>query len=173
MNFDDPIKPTASERLMNAFASSDLSIKAGARKDADYLIALGLAQQHGRQVSGSLMRLSLAGNQADYRAAREGVVALTKRMNAERNWRLSGPSMRHVGELALAHHVFPTCPACNGRKWETPQGAPALSGVACKACHGTGDRPIQRRHNNHIRDVIEVLKSIDLVTARTVARLVR
>ncbi|WOB06524.1 hypothetical protein [Piscinibacter gummiphilus] len=164
-------RPGARERLVGAFQSSDLSIDERTRGDADYLIALGLAGQSNPRVSGSLLRITIDGRQADYKAARKGTVELTKRLNAERNWRLSGPSCQAVGELALAHHIFPVCPACDGRKFQLVPGTPHLSATPCQPCGGTGERRIQRKHHNHIRDVIEMLSQIDGSTVGTVKRL--
>jgi hypothetical protein len=169
----NPDKPGVRERLVNAFQSSDLSIESGVRKDSDFLIALGLAQQNGRRVSGSLLRITMEGRQADYRSARQAVVEMTKRINDERCWRLSGPNCRLVGELALAHYIFPMCHHCEGRKFDLIPGTRSLSATPCQACHGTGERPIQRKHNNHIRDMIELLKQVDGATVAAVRRLVQ
>ncbi len=160
------------ERLLGAFGSSDLLLEADKRKDADYLIALGIASSR-RGMEGSVLRLQLAGSQSDYRSARESVVRMTRRMSEVRNWRLSAINVRRVGELALAHHVFPACPVCHGRRYEVAEGAPALSGNICKPCHGTGVRPVQRKFNGEIRDVIEVLERVGQVTERAVARMLR
>jgi hypothetical protein len=169
----DPAKRTTQERMLAAFHSSDLSLDANSRKDADVLIALGRAEQQNGRVSGDVMRLHLAGSAADYRSARESVVALAKHMNVRRNWRLSQRGAREVGELALLHHVHPACPACKGRAREAPEGSPYLTGNICKPCHGTGTRPVQTRFNTHIRDLVAALEQIDQITERTVARLLR
>lgn len=161
------------ERLLAAFASSDLSVDVERRGDADHLIALGLAEQRVPLAGGDVLRLQLAGNPADYRRARESVLGLTRRLSAVRRWNFSAANLKRIAELALAHHVWPACPVCHGRGYEAAEGAPLLSGRLCRACHGTGARPIQRKFNNEIRGVIEVLERIGSVTEHAVQRLLR
>lgn len=166
-------KRGAHERLLGAFKSSDLSLEEDKRKDADHIIALGMASRRTGLMCGAVMRLQLAGSQSEYRRARESVIRLAVQLGDRRGWRLSVPNLHRVGELALAHHVFPACPVCHGRGYEVEEGAPALSGRICKPCHGTGVRPVQRKFNGEIRDVIEVLERIGWVTERVVERLLR
>ncbi|HOW46121.1 MAG TPA: hypothetical protein P5305_01535 [Rubrivivax sp.] len=164
---------TTHERLLTAFRSSHLELDSEHRGDADYLIALGIAGSRSGMLGGDVLRLQLAGSPADYRNARESVVRLTRRLAMKHNWRLSGDNTRRVGELALAHHVFPTCPVCKGRRFEVVEGSPSLSGRACRACHGTGARPIQRKLGREIREVLETLERISEFTEGSVARLMR
>jgi len=165
-------KVTVRERLLAAFTGTDLSVDTERRTDADYLIALGLAQQRAGRASGAAMRLQLTCAD-DYRKARDLVRDLAKKLNAKRGWRLTMAHAGHVGELALAHHVFPACPACDGRGREKPEGAPYLSGNICRPCHGTGKRPIQRRHQEQIRQVIEALEQLESLTEYHVRRFLR
>lgn len=166
-------RPSTQERLLSAFHSSDLSLETDKRKDADHLIALGVAGQRRGRVSSDLMRLTMAGSRSDYRAARESVVALTLRLGGQRGWRISVDNMRKIGEIALAHYTFPVCPHCYGRGRDTPEGSPYLSGNICKPCNGSGKRPVQKKFNGEIRDVIEMLGQITTVTERAVSRLLR
>lgn len=160
------------ERLSAAFHSSDLSLSANKRRDADHLIALGWASQSGR-ADGALTRLHLSASQSDYRAARESCWRIAKQIDMKRNWRLSTQNLCRIGELALAHHVFPTCPHCSGLKFVKHEDSPHLSANICKHCSGTGKRAIQRKFHDEIRDVMEVLANIDLVTGRAVQRALR
>lgn len=169
----DDDKPSIAERLHRSFSGTDLSVSAEHRTDADYLMALGMAGQRVDGVSGAVVRLSMSGSRMEYRAARESVVRLVRGLNAKRHWRLSGLAVRAVGELALAHHAFPRCPVCEGRGRERPEGAPYLSGAICKPCHGTGKRPIQRRHHDEIRAVLEVLERCESLTEGHVRKLLR
>lgn len=163
------------ERLAAAVRSSDLSQEwkaAVSRGDADYLAALGIVgSRYG--LGGAVMRMHLSGSREDYRRARLEAVNVARRMNETRNWRLKGDAVRRVAEIALAHHVYPVCPTCHGRKFEVAEGAPALSGNICKPCHGTGLRPVQRRWNGEIRDVMEVLARVGNVIERGVTRMMK
>ena len=161
-------KPGLQERLSGAINSRDLRSDSTKRKDADYIGALGLAGRGGS--GGSTLRLHLSGSQADYRAARDGVVRMATHMGLARSWRLSAKNLRRIGEMALAHHVFPTCPHCKGVKFEVPEGSPYPSSRICNPCNGTGDRPVQRRFCHEINEVMRAILTLDQVTMRAVGR---
>ncbi len=166
-------RPSALERLSTAVTSSDLTLDANHRGDLDYVTALGIASLRHSAAASPLMRLHLSSSPATLKTAYKSVLALVKRMNAKKNWRLAGHSMHVVALQALSHHVSPACPVCQGRKFELQDGAPVLSTKMCKACHGTGRRPVQKKHREAITEVIAALEVIDSVTERAVARLVR
>lgn len=166
-------RPSAFERLSVAVGSSDLTMDTIHRGDLDFIVALGIASSRNGAVAGSLMRLHLASTPAAMKTAYASVLALVKKFNSKKNWRLSGRSMQVVALQALAHHIVPVCQHCHGRKFELIEGAPALSAKACRHCHGTGRRPIQKKHRECIEMVIAALEQIDSVTERAVARLVR
>lgn len=166
-------RPSAFERLSVAIGSSDLTADPVHRGDLDYIVALGFASARHSAVAGPLMRLHLASSPGALKVAFQSVLGLVKRMNAKKNWRLNTRSIQVVALQALSHHVNPVCPHCHGRKFELMEGAPALSAKACKACHGTGKRPVQKKHRDYINQVITALEQIDDVTERAVARLVR
>jgi hypothetical protein len=164
-------KPGVRERLFEAFSADDISISQHQRTDADYLIALGLATAKPGCAATSL-RLQ-AGDAAQLREARKATLVLAWRLNDKRNWRLSAANIQKVADAALLHHVHPTCPDCEGRRFEPIPGTPHLSATPCKRCGGTGIRPIQRKHNDFIRDVLERLRQIDAVTTGAVRKLLR
>lgn len=166
-------RPSAFERLSVAVGSSDLTMDTIHRGDLDFIVALGIASSRNGAVAGSLMRLHLASTPAAMKTAYASVLALVKKFNSKKNWRLSGRSMQVVALQALAHHIVPVCQHCHGRKFDLIEGAPALSAKACRHCHGTGRRPIQKKHRECIEMVIAALEQIDSVTERAVARLVR
>lgn len=166
-------RPSAFERLSTAVHTSDLTVDPDHRSDADYIIALGVAGSRHSAVASPLMHLHLSGTNTNLKAAYNSVLALAKRLNAKKNWRLNGTALQAVALHSLSHHVVPICPHCHGRKFEVCDGAPTLSAEACKHCHGTGRRPIQKKHRDQIQQLIAVLESIDEVTERAVARLVR
>lgn len=166
-------RPSAFERLSTAVHTSDLTVDAEHRTDADYVIALGIACSRHSAVASPLMHLHLSGTNTNLRAAYNSVLSLAKRLNAKKGWRLNGRALDTVAMQSLSHHVSPTCPHCHGRKFEVLEGTPTLSAEACKRCHGTGRRPVQKKHREQIQQLITVLESIDEVTERAVARLVR
>lgn len=168
----DDTRPGVRERLMEAFSADDLSIDTRRRADADYLIALGLAgRQPGR--SAAMLRLQAGGDAGQLREAKRAVLALVWKLNTARNWRLSGANVQRVALASLAHHIDPTCPECEGRRFQNVPGTPHLSATPCARCGGTGIRPIQRKHSDHIRDVLERLRQIDAVTTGAVRKLLR
>lgn len=166
-------RPGVFERLSTAVHTSDLTVDPDHRRDADFVIALGLAGSRHAKAASHLMRLHLDGTHTSLKAAYHSVLALAKRLNAKKAWRLNGKALHAVALQSLSHHVSPTCTHCHGRKFEVLEGSPTLSTEACKHCHGTGRRPIQKRHREQIQQLIAVLESIDEVTERAVARLVR
>lgn len=169
MSYDE--KPSLQERLRLAFESHDLTLSSRGRGDADYLAALGLAGAADTRVGGALMRVHLAGSPEDFRAAHRAVVAMVRRVATKRGWRVPVSEQRIIAERALEHYVFPSCPACLGRGYQVVPGTPHLSGHSCPECHGSGRRPIQRRHGDRIRDVIAQLEQIEALTERSVASL--
>jgi hypothetical protein len=166
-------RPSAFERLSTALNSSDLTFDADHRTDLDYVAALGLASHRVSSVGAPMMRLHVASSPGALRAAYQSVLGLVKRLNMKRNWRLAGHGMHAVALHALSHHVDPTCPACQGRKFELQESSPVLSTKLCRHCHGTGRRPVQKKYRDQINHVIAALETIDSVTERAVARLVR
>lgn len=163
----------AFERLSVALGSSDLTLDPNHRGDLDYILALGVASHRHSAVSGPLMHAHIAGRPEDLKAAYKAVLGLVKRMNLKKGWRLAGHGMHAVALHALSHHISPVCTHCHGRKFELQDGAPALSAKVCKACHGTGRRPVQKKHRDQINAVIAALEVIDSATERAVGCLVR
>lgn len=166
-------KPSAFERLSTALNSSDLTFDPDHRTDLDYVAALGVASHRLSSVAGPLMRLHIASSPAALNSAYESVLALVRKFNAKKNWRLAKHGLHAVALHALSHHVDPTCPACHGRKFELQEDSPVLSTKLCRSCHGTGRRQVQKKHRDEINHVIAVLEQIDSTTERAVARLVR
>lgn len=166
-------RPSAIERLSAALNSSDLTFDVNHRGDLDYVAALGIAASRHGNVASPVMRVHYANSPSDLNSAFKAVVSMVKRFNAKRNWRLNPKSIQAVALHALSHHVDPTCTHCHGRKFELMDGSPTLSTKACRVCHGTGRRPVQKKYREQINYVIAALESIDEITERAVARLVR
>lgn len=166
-------RPSAIERLSAALNSSDLTLDVNHRGDLDFVLALGIAASRHGKVASPVMRVHYAKSPGDLNSAFRAVVSLVKRFNAKRGWRLNAKSTQVVALQALSHHVDPVCPHCHGRKFELLEDTPTLSTKICKHCHGTGRRQVQKKYRDQINYVISVLESIDEVTERAVARLVR
>lgn len=171
MRYDPPVeeRPSLHERLASAFQSSDLSVDSRKRTDADFLAALGFAQQR-RGVYGGAVRLLMSRSQADLKRAAREVTSLTMYLNAKGGWRLAPESCRAVAELAVRHYVDPACPHCHGRGRDVPEGAPYLGANLCKHCGGLGKRPIQKRWRNAIRAVLTELEGEAERTLRATGR---
>ena len=166
-------RPSALERLNIAMNTSDLTLDFNHRTDLDYVVAIGIAEARNGKVAGPLMKLHSTTSRLALKDAYKAVESLARSMNAKMNWRLNGQAIRTVSERALAHHIAPVCPHCQGRGFELQENSPVLSAKACKHCHGDGRRPVQRKHREEITKLIAVLESIDSMTERAVARLVR
>ena len=164
--------------------SSNLRLNFERRTDADYLIALGAASNRqardrdetmamGASAAGQLLHLHISGSVVAYKSALESILSLTEHLDARHGWQLEVHQLRRVAELALAHHVSPVCPDCNGQGYHMMPGAPVKSDKACKTCRGTGIRPLPRRNRQEIRQVISVLETLDYTLEVAVARYLR
>lgn len=161
-------KPSALERLATARLTSDLTVDPTKRLDADYIIGAAIAQTRAGAVTGLLVN-----SRRSLRQALESVHDLVVKLNARRGWLLDDDQTKVVTKQALMHHVAPACPACKGRGYEVAEGAPALSGHICKPCRGSGKRPVQRKLNKEIIQVISVLETLDQLTEDAIRRLMR
>lgn len=166
-------RPSPLERLGVAMSTSDLTVDPIHRTDADYVIALGIAESRNNAVAGPLARLYMTSSKTSLRRAFESVYGLVKKLGAKRGWRLTEDEERVVSKQALMHHVSPACAPCHGRGYEVQPGTPVLSDRPCKACKGTGRRPIQKKLQPEIAQVVAVLENIDSITESAIARLVR
>lgn len=166
-------RPSVFERLSTAVSSSDLTVDPDHRTDVDFITALGIAGSRHSAVASPMMRLHLSGTHTNLKSAYNSVLGLVKRLNSKRAWRLHAHAQSTVAMQALSHHVAPTCPHCQGRKFELQEGSPVLSAKACTHCRGTGRRQVQKKFRDQINYVIAALEQIDELTERAVARLVR
>lgn len=76
-----------------------------------------------------------------------------------RNWP-AHVSAEKVARLSLAFWLNDVCPACTGRCFEPLAGIPSvLSNTPCRACSGSGKRPLVAPHRllRFIQDMVEVL----------------
>ncbi len=149
---------SALEGLASAFVSSDLTVREDRRGDVDYIAALGAAGTRLRPGASAIVSLALSGDRASAGEALRTTLAVVRRLNAKRGWRLDGKTLRQVAEKALKHYIAPACPVCQGRKFKSVAGSPALSASPCPVCQGSGRRPPPSRHG---REVAEALCSLE------------
>lgn len=160
----------AAERYATAARSSDLSPVLDGRCDVDKLIAAGWAAKDPRRAAAlALYRMAATGNM-------NGLLPIVETMDGWLNGKLQrkagkgGSTLRPVPKLQRREMVVqvlrwwlkPTCGYCEGRGFELlgddeAEGARALSDRACKSCHGTGKRPIEREVPNHLREAARAL----------------
>lgn len=58
---------------------------------------------------------------------------------------------RYKVAAILAFWLDPTCPTCEGRRWQLVPGTARHSGKACETCHGTGEQNLP--HGNDGRKI--------------------
>ena len=165
----DSPPPDALERVFSALATSDLGMRLGRVGDADVLAASGLALAEMGPLADALSKVS-SHSKVAYRAALVVVHKETRRQNLIRNWRLRRSAQVRVAEVALAHYARPACPHCQGRGKMVAEGTPFLSGNICKHCHGTGERPVQRRYHDEITHMIHLMNGVMTAFGGKVAR---
>ncbi len=161
------------EGLASAFVSSDLTVREDRRGDVDYIVALGAAGTRLRPGASSVVSLTLSGDKASAREALRATLAIVRHLNGKRGWKLDIKTMQAVTREALKHHIAPTCPVCQGRKFKLIEGSPALSASPCATCHGTGKRPLPLRHGRLIAEVVAILEDTGRVIEAAVRRRLR
>lgn len=141
MNFDDSYR-TVDEGYSVAVTSSNLTVDADRRGDADYLIAAGWNQQ---RIGGALLRLH---TEAEQRSTYDPV-QLRSWPSVERELMIqahkSGLTPLEAKALVLEvvrWWLHKTCNTCHGTKYEAAPGTNRLTGKVCKACYGAGIRSV-------------------------------
>lgn len=170
-----------------------LTLAAGGRGDIEVVRALGGAEAAiglvprelervlgiSRRSVGGLAAVTEVGAQLTRLQAETGLPAeqalesirvLTARLNMVRGWRLSEQQIQRVARCSLQLHRDPTCPHCQGRRYELQPGVPSVSARICRPCSGTGQRPYPKRHGDKVEAVMNVLGWIQGVMEKAVAR---
>lgn len=179
---------TAAERYARSTTTRNLGLVVDGRCDADVLIAAGWAAKDPRRSAAlALYRMAVTGDM-------NGLQPIAETMDGWLNGKLQrkagkgGATLRPVPKLQrreMVVHVLrwwlkPTCGYCEGRGFELvgddeAEGARALSARACKACHGTGKRPVEREVPPHLREAAKLLAdqlgSLVLMVTGEMARL--
>ncbi|MCH8180237.1 MAG: hypothetical protein IIA02_10705 [Proteobacteria bacterium] len=181
---DDQI--TAAERYALATGSSNLTPNLGARCDADKLIAAAWVSKDPRRAAAmALYRMAVVGST-------NGLQTIADTMDGWLNGKLQRKArpIPKVQRREMVVHVLrwwlrPTCGYCEGRAFELVgeerdddrEGARTLSGRACKACHGTGKRPVEREVPPHLKDaarqLADELDRLVLLVTGEMARVLR
>lgn len=179
---DDQI--TAAERYALAAGSSNLTPKLGARCDADHLIAAAWVSKDPRRAAAmALYRMAVVGST-------NGLQTIADTMDGWLNGKLQRKGARPIPKVQrreMVVHVLrwwlrPTCGYCEGRGFELvgdddQEGARTLSSRACKACHGTGKRPVEREVPPHLKDaarqLADELDRLVLLVTGEMARVLR
>lgn len=180
----DSERVTAAERYARATSSTDLTPALDRRTDADKLIAAGWAAQGDPKKAAALdlYRMAVNGNT-------QGLMAVVDTMDGWLNgWtskkgRKPMPKFQRRELVASVLHwwIKPTCGYCEGRGFELvprddEEGAQALNSMHCKACRGTGKRPLAKDVPDHLIRPAEALadeldRLILLVTGEMARRL--
>jgi cytochrome c5 len=143
------------DRYASAVSSSDLTPRARSTlAPLDVLAAAGLAAQ--RQPLGMLLQRLRA--DATPTAKALAVAALAERLRAAVRRRLvrrDGADSAAVAADALAWWLDPTCLTCGGVRFAARDGR--LTGRACSACHGSGQRALVSKAQDAAEWVVDTI----------------
>ena len=156
---DEP--KTTKERISHAMVSGNLKVASNGVGDAETMLAVGMAAQQVNPAASLALRLHWANDASVFRDLRRAVVKEVQRMNLQERWRFVGDQLRLVADQALRHFILPVCDKCLGLKYETIPGTPMLSSRPCRACHGTGERPLMEKYRRPIAGVLNWLGRIE------------
>lgn len=165
---------TIHERLSAAAVSDDLSQNAERVADVDYLTAAGVAGSR-HSLGSAVLRLDLTQDRNDLGPAIIAVMKLVGEIGAQRGWPMHALKRRRIAYAVLLHYLSPACPECKGRgmvgmdRDKPGEYKPRV----CNSCGGSGKRPIQRKHQREIREVLHVLDRRRDVIEGTIRKLMR
>lgn len=152
---------TILERLSEASTSDDLSHKPRVC-DVDFVGALGAAGIKNR-LGSALLALDLTMDPRFIPRALAEVMKRVQSIGRKERWLMdrSGRKARHIAVEALRHYLIPACQACKGRgmvgvEMDKPN---EYHPRPCKACGGSGKRPMPRLHGHEVRRVLADLES--------------
>lgn len=150
---------TIIERLSEAAHSSDLSHR-HTLCDADWLHGLGMAGQKHRQGS-ALMDLDLTLSPSAMAEAVKATIQITRRIAEKRGWSMHALKARRIATEAVRHYLKPTCGCCSGRGMvgiDRDKPGKAQRVRPCPECGGSGRRPLPKREQREIREVLYVME---------------
>ncbi len=131
---NDTDAPDIAERYITAGQSSNL--KCDTREDAPIgavglLVAVGWSPS---RIGAALLRLHTKPDRGGLEQVHSQIM-----LQADR-WGIERPAA--VSAAVLSWWLAHVCGTCSGVRFELSPGAPSLSNRHCKACNGTGEKPI-------------------------------
>lgn len=97
----------------------------------------------------AVFRLKYGLDAKSYKEVLPEMRKLAIRLNMQRGWFLHRKQLVPMAKEVLDYWLADTCPGCQGRGWEQPDGAPYLSDNPCMVCIGRpGKRPFPWTLNN-------------------------
>ena len=169
-------KISTQERYLRASQTSDLSVNLVAPSDADQLIAAGFATA-GRPRRALAVRIHRMMSTGRLVGARDlswdlGAMLRSHMIHARGRSGSRVPNLAETSKMAMLvirWMRFPTCPACHGRGHPSIPGTPHLdTSRACKECHGSGRRPVERLvRTEYAEDVRWLVSEIESLVRQT------
>lgn len=160
------------ERLSTAINSKNLKLKETAC-DLDYILALGMVGNKIPMAS-ELIALHLGGSLTAYKEARRAAIKIVRTLNEKRGWRLKmRDDIVGIADAAMKMYLMPTCPTCNGKKYQLIEGTPTLSDRPCESCRGSGWRKFPIKDGRYISEVVWALSRIEDVAADAIRKKLR
>jgi hypothetical protein len=102
-------------------------------RNLDIIHALGAVSIH-HPLADAVFRVKYSNEASSYPDALAGMRNLAISLNALGGWRLKRSRLAEMAKAVLDYWLSDTCPVCEGRGWEKPDGSPALSNTPCGAC---------------------------------------
>lgn len=159
MHSDNP--QTFRERASLAASSSQLRQNGYNCSGIDYVLAMGVAAARGRSEALPILRLNAMATGPDFEAAYLYTLSLARKLQARRRWSMPYAAVCQVARTALALHVNPVCPHCNGLKFKVAPGTLNLSAAVCPHCRGDGRRQVPNKYRDEIGQVLVEMESLD------------
>lgn len=164
---------TFRERASLAASSSHLRQASHNCSGIDYVLAMGVAAARGNAQALPILRLNAMATGPDFEAAYLYTLGVARKLQARRHWHVTYAAVCQVARTALAMHVNPVCPHCNGLKFKVAAGAPGLCAVLCPHCRGDGRRQIPHKHHEEVGQVLVELEMLDDKTEAVVRGLLQ
>lgn len=166
---DEPT--TTLERISTAMSSDDLTLREHGC-DLNVIIAMGFVGQSSGRMASALLRLAFDDDLTAVKEARTLVIKEAKAFNAR--WRIAAfRDLVRVADTAIAYYLWPTCPKCEGRKYQLVPGTPHLSDRECTKCHGTGRRPLPPMHRREVAELMTRMSDIESIAEAAVRKRLR
>jgi hypothetical protein len=117
-----------------------------------------VSMKAGAELACLLFRVRYANDATSFKTLLSAWVLLVEKKAAIRHWPVH--VVPHViAKISLEHWLVDVCGVCEGRAYEVAPGTPMLSDTLCKACQGSGKKPllVNRAVQDYIEDMLEEL----------------